>query len=503
MNPSDTDRRPRTPASPLRRVAILLALGVVACVNLVPRQGWDPAFGPVVPHDTFPADCSLCHAAGDWHTLRADFAFDHEVATGVALRGAHGDASCLLCHNDRGPVQQFAAQGCGGCHADPHLGRLGRTCADCHDERTWYPRDVIVQHDRTRFPLVGAHAAAACFRCHPGAQVGNFAGASSECAHCHDADLARATDPDHRALGYSLDCERCHLPLGWEPARFDHPASFPLTNAHAGRSCRSCHTTSNLFSGLSPDCATCHTDEHAATTEPSHAAAGFATDCAQCHDTRTFRRANWPHPGSFALTFAHAGCRCSECHPGQVYSGTSSQCSSCHLQAYQATRDPNHVASGIGTDCQNCHHTATWRGAVFTHSTSFPLQGAHQRACTACHTSGTYQGLSSACASCHLAAFQASTNPPHVAFGMSQQCQDCHGITAWRPSTFQHRFPVSGPHGGIGCFECHTNPASRAAFSCIDCHEHRQSEMNDRHRGVAGYVWATANCYQCHPQGRE
>ena len=32
----------------------------------------------------------------------------------VALRGAHAQAGCLLCHNDRGPVQQFAARGCGG-----------------------------------------------------------------------------------------------------------------------------------------------------------------------------------------------------------------------------------------------------------------------------------------------------------------------------------------------------------------------------------------------------
>ena len=207
-----------------RWAAFCLCALVVACVNLVPRHGWDAGAGPVVPHDSFPADCSLCHTGTDWHTLRKDFVYDHEARTGVPLRGAHTAASCLLCHNDRGPVQQFAARGCGGCHADPHLTRLGANCEDCHDERTWYPREAIAQHDRTRFPLVGAHAGAACFRCHPGAQVGNFAGAYTECVHCHREDYARTTTPNHAAVAFSQQCESCHLPLAWQSARFDHPA---------------------------------------------------------------------------------------------------------------------------------------------------------------------------------------------------------------------------------------------------------------------------------------
>ena len=80
----------------------------VACATFVPQQGWNPAAGPVVPHDTFPGDCSLCHKGGDWHSLREDFTFDHGARTGTALEGAHKNAGCLLCHNDRGPVQQFS-----------------------------------------------------------------------------------------------------------------------------------------------------------------------------------------------------------------------------------------------------------------------------------------------------------------------------------------------------------------------------------------------------------
>lgn len=404
---------------------------VVACATMVPQQGWDPAFGPVVPHDTFPADCSLCHAEGSWHELRPDFTYDHAAQTGVALVGAHRDAGCLLCHNDRGPVAAFAARGCAGCHPDPHLQRLGDNCADCHDEVTWRPRAAIARHDRTRFPLVGAHAAVACFRCHAGAQVGNFAGAPVECVHCHGGDLARATDPNHLALGYSRRCEECHVPTGWQPARFDHPATFPLTNGHGGRACASCHSQPNSFAGLSRDCATCHADDYAATTEPAHAAAGFGTDCSECHDTRSFAAASWLHPPAFPLTFGHGNRRCTECHAGQSFGGTQSACSTCHLDDYQATVNPNHVQSGFGLDCTACHRT-----------------------------------------------------------------------TSWRPSTFAHSFPItSGDHFGLGCAECHTNPSNQSQFSCIDCHEHRQSEMNDKHDGIPGYVWASSACYGCHPNG--
>jgi hypothetical protein len=339
----------------------LCAFGfAVACVNLVPQQGWSADFGPVVPHDSFPADCSLCHTGGDWQTLRSDFTFDHEARTGVALRGAHADAACLLCHNDRGPVQQFAARGCGGCHQDPHLGRLGSNCQDCHDETLWRARDAIAQHDRTRFPLVGAHAAAACFRCHPGAQVGNFAGAYVECRQCHADDYARAAVPNHAAAGLPMTCSDCHRPTGWAPAEFAHAASFPLQQGHAGR-------------------------------------------------------------------------RCQECHANNLFVGTASDCASCHLDTWQQTTNPNHALAGFPTTCQQCHSTARWGGA-----------------------------------------------------------------------TFNHPFPItSGVHAGLGCASCHTTPANPTAFSCIDCHDHNQAEMADEHDEVAGYVWASASCLACHPNGQK
>lgn len=66
-----------------------------------------------------------------------------------------------------------------------------------------------------------------------------------------------------------------------------------------------------------------------------------------------------------------------------------------------------------------------------------------------------------------------------------------------------YRFPItSGNHRNFACFGGHNNAGNRVAFSCIDCDEHRQSTTNNDHSGVSGYVWATASCYQCHPNGR-
>ena len=198
--------------------AVLIAACAIQRGTYPERHRWWSGRGPVLPHDTFPADCSLCHAGEGWQSLRADFSFDHEAETGVPLNGAHAQAQCLRCHNDRGPVAVFVDQGCAGCHEDIHLGQLGPDCTDCHQEHTWQPSDQIARHSSTRFPLIGAHIVTACFRCHPGAEVGKFVPTSIECVTCHRADLANANNPNHIALGWVDDCNDCHMPTTWQQA---------------------------------------------------------------------------------------------------------------------------------------------------------------------------------------------------------------------------------------------------------------------------------------------
>ncbi len=199
----------------------LLLLGIACALpgpHSMERHRWWAGLGPVLPHASFPAECSLCHVGAGWNELRADFSFDHAERTGVPLQGAHEAARCLRCHNDRGPVETFAAQGCAGCHDDVHQGRLGNDCRSCHTEVDWRAVGQHERHARTRFPLTGAHAATACQRCHPGADVGHFVPTDIQCASCHQADLAATVLPNHIALGWVDRCDRCHMPTIWQQA---------------------------------------------------------------------------------------------------------------------------------------------------------------------------------------------------------------------------------------------------------------------------------------------
>ncbi|MFO1054829.1 MAG: cytochrome c3 family protein [Planctomycetota bacterium] len=572
-------RRPR-----FRRSRVILAsvLGLaiwVACGALVAPQDWNKGRGPVVPHDTFPADCRLCHEGSGWNHIRADFRFDHLKETGVALDGAHQQAECLRCHNDRGPVKDFASRGCAGCHVDPHRTQLGVNCRSCHDERTWVPIGQVAKHASTRFPLVGSHASVGCFACHPGAEVGNFEGLDPQCETCHTKDLPRATNPDHRTLGWTTDCQRCHVPIDFQRARFDHPASFPLSGGHSGIRCATCHGDNSVFTGLSTACTSCHQDEFDRTTDPNHVGAVFSSDCLQCHSITTWNNTHYVHPGSFALTGGHAGRRCSACHgtsgtytsldtncvschqadydrvtdpnhvtagfpqdctqchtttrwsgarfdhpasfpltgghsghrcadchgTSGVYTGLDTACVSCHRADFDGTRDPNHQTAGFSTDCTQCHTTTRWQGATFNHPASFPLTGGHaNHTCADCHgTGGNYAGLSTACDSCHHAAYVATTNPNHQSASFPLTCQTCHNTTQWLGATFNHSFPItSGAHRGFTCADCHTTPNNYQAFSCIDCHTHSRTTTDGHHRGVRNYVYASPDCLRCHPNGR-
>ena len=476
MEPSPMPRRD------LILLLLSLVLGLVACATRLratsdaPPQGWWKERGPVVPHDTFPEDCSLCHAGDDWHTIRDDFAFDHLARTGVELVGAHTDAECLRCHNDKGPVAVFANRGCAGCHEDVHQGQLGQDCELCHTQVDWGPGVDVEMHNRTRFPLVGSHVAVACWRCHPGSAVGNFTAVDTECASCHRDDLARATDPDHQALGFTDDCQRCHIPTTWTGPGFNH-AIFPLTGAHALVDCSECHV-GGVFAGTPTDCYACHMDDYAGALDPDHAAGGFSTSCEQCHDTSTWDDAFFDH-STFPLTGAHAPLDCSACHVGGVFTGTPTDCYACHMDDFAGTTDPDHAAGGFPTSCEQCHDTTDWDDALFSHT-----------------------GITTGCDDCHLTDFLATTDPDHQAAGFPVSCETCHNTLTWLGAVFDHDFPIDrGDHRNLDCSECHVVPTDFASFECILCHEHRQSEADDEHKDVSGYVWESSACYACHPNG--
>lgn len=316
----------------------LLGFGMTACFlyrtpasdTKVRREEWRESRGPVVPHDTFPSDCTLCHEKGSWHEIRKDFAFDHEKQTGVPLRGAHEHAQCLRCHNDRGSVAVFAKRGCAGCHEDLHRGRLGIQCTSCHTETNWNPTGIYAAHARTRFPLTDVHLGVACNRCHPAAESAQFLGADPRCETCHRNDALRAKSLDHAALGLLSDCQRCHVGGGWANAHFNH-------------------------AGIVSGCARCHLNDYNRTTNPNHASMGYSTNCETCHNTSSWRGGGALNH-RFPLTGPH-NLSCNQCHTVATNYKTY-DCTRCHVHSKPVMDDKHKEVRGYvwtSTACVSCH----------------------------------------------------------------------------------------------------------------------------------------------------
>ena len=79
------------------------------------------------------AECGACHAATAW----ADVSFDHGARSGFKLTGKHKQLACQSCH--AAGVAAAVPRTCVGCHKadDRHAGKLGTSCADCHQTTRW------------------------------------------------------------------------------------------------------------------------------------------------------------------------------------------------------------------------------------------------------------------------------------------------------------------------------------------------------------------------------
>ena len=143
-------------------------------------------------------------------------------------------------------------------------------CTTCHRFESW--RQVAFDHDRTGFPLAGAHETVACRSCHLAAGEGpavgrwRFRGVAADCASCH-----RNPHPTSAAVRGSPSsmprCAECHNAAAWVHVRFDrdrHP-TFPLQGAHREVPCGACHRPALVggrrqvaFSPLPTTCEGCH-----------------------------------------------------------------------------------------------------------------------------------------------------------------------------------------------------------------------------------------------------
>lgn len=322
---------------------------------------------------------------------------------------------------------------------------------------------------------------------------------------------APPTDSPH-GKDLKIDCSVCHSSTGWKIDKavyaFDHSTTkMPLTGQHTVTGCRSCHPTL-VFNEAKTGCIDCHTDLHSQTVGP---------DCARCHTPKSWIVENITemHQRSrFPLVGPHYTSDCSGCHLSASvlrFDPVGVECFNCHQKDYNSATQPNHIQGGYSKNCTDCHliTSFTWTGAGFNHA-FFPLTDGHALTdCSRCHTNGNYTNLSKECVSCHLANYNATTNPNHAQANIPTSCADCHSTKpGWKPASFAMHdaqfFPVySGKHQGTwnSCAECHQNSANYATFTCIDCHDHNQSEMDNKHKEVSGYAYNSLACYECHPTG--
>ncbi|HEU5055000.1 MAG TPA: cytochrome c3 family protein [Kofleriaceae bacterium] len=456
------------------------------------------------------ADCHVEHNGRSYRLIRWPGGkmekLDHRQ-TGWPLQGDHASLSCLRCHKAKNTVARPTFLGlpgrCAGCHQDPHAGRFGAGCQTCHGESEWrVTRLTAFDHARTRYPLLGKHAAVDCAKCHR--EPPRWKGIEFDrCDRCHQ-------DP-HRGK-FAQACSSCHSEVGWQAIssgfrRREH-RGLSLANGHRRVACARCHDRG----GARPPskgrtCAGCH--------PPVHEAA-FGRRCESCHGSIEWLglpraiglAAHEKTP--FALTGRHRQTDCARCHPAsnpparRYRQLAFDRCGACHQDRHAG----EFAARAGGAECAGCHTTAGFAPASFgvaAHgATRFALEGRHQAvACGGCHPGRRprldFRIARQSCADCHQ-------NPHGNQFAREMAaggCASCHGPRGWGEPRIDHSsWPLSGAHARTACARCHgaVGAAGAAAYrgvprTCEGCHE-------DVHAGQFRLSEPVRPCADCHATDR-
>jgi hypothetical protein len=292
------------------------------------------------------ASCSSCHTTAGWQKTERR-SFDHDK-TAYPLRGRHVAVACEKCHG-AGQSLRVKHERCSDCHADTHRGQLARRadggrCEACHDVQGFSPaRYSMNDHQKTAYPLAGAHLAVPCDGCHrrDAQRVMRFRFTSTRCVDCHK-DPHRGELDRYAAKG---GCEACHKVESWRSVTFDHGATrFALLGSHAKVACGKCHEKIDAgtsrermrLTGLPLTCTGCHKDPHAG----QFADAAGKPVCERCHDVDSWKAMLFSHDrdSTYHLEGAHARTPCSGCHKPETEGGVTfvrykplrSDCKDCH-----------------------------------------------------------------------------------------------------------------------------------------------------------------------------
>ncbi len=357
---------------------------------------------------------------------------------------------CLNCHKkinaDINNIQGFH-----GRNKDAQV----TECKHCHTEHKGRKFDIIrldedmFNHQDTDFVLEHSHIKTACSNCHPPEKKDRDT--PKKCIQCHKKDdihKGRLTD----------ECKRCHTPLKWSKAHFNHDKTkFPLTDKHKKVDCKLCHPKSS-YKNTPYTCYGCHklNDIHGGK---------YGNKCDSCHNAKKWKKSTFNHKKINAI----AGIKISDCY-------------FCHQQndAHQ---------KHYGKKCGNCHNAKKWKPSIFDHNkTKFPLKGKHKEiSCDLCHTKDMYkEKLKINCYTCH------NSSDEHKG-RYSDKCEKCHTPKKWKPSTFNHdktKFPLIDKHKKVTCNACHKGRIyqEKLGISCYNCHKY-----NDTHKQRFGRL-----CQPCH-----
>lgn len=390
--------------------------------------------------------CSNCHSLEAWKPATL---FDHE-RTAFPLSNRHREVECTKCHRtvdassdpQAGAGLEFrvvAFSRCTDCHRDPHDGRLGASCTECHSTNGWRAVDESrFSHERTRYPLRGKHVSLECVSCHPSGRRSSRVRAFEACTDCHSDSHLGQFDQREPTGGA---CESCHVVEGFSPSTYTldlhQQTPYPLAGAHLAVPCVECHAAvaaadlakrvplrrlASEDAGVeviqfrfdSTRCASCHQDSHAGDVDRYVSQSG----CEGCHAVESWRQVAFDHNQTeFKLQGKHSVVECDKCHEkidlGTAserirMKGASSTCSACHGDPHLAQFDrPDGVA-----DCSSCHGVEDWRTLSFDHNrdSRYPLEGAHARVlCQSCHLTEfaggqelvRYKPLPTTCEACH------------------------------------------------------------------------------------------------------
>ena len=296
------------------------------------------------PHkNKYGQNCNECHSEASFKNVKISKNFDHNK-TKFPLEGKHLDVSCQKCHKTKftNPVKH---ERCTDCHPDYHKKQFAKNgvspdCSKCHNVKGFNIYSYSIEdHNKSTFPLEGAHEAIPCIECHKKQKVWDFKGIGIECKDCHKDIHQNIIPGKYYADG---NCKICHSNNNWNDIAFDHSQTgYNLTDAHLSTTCSKCHITRDekgiiqqKFTGLSQDCSNCHKDNHLKQFEKSG-----TTNCTGCHDTQNWKATKFDHNNTaFKLEGKHISVPCAKCHKPQKegtviyikYKLKEFKCESCH-----------------------------------------------------------------------------------------------------------------------------------------------------------------------------